>query len=112
VAKHVERLAPEGSRIEVQHRVAGGPALQLSVKSDVVQRARKALFESFGREPVYLWEGASIPIVAKLAKVSGSEPLLVGFGEEGDLIHAPNESFSLRQLESGYRYVTAFLGAA
>lgn len=112
VARHIEGLAPEGTRIEVQHRVAGGPALQLSVKSDVVQRARKALLESFGREPVYMWEGASIPIVAKLAKVSGSEPLLVGFGEEGDLIHAPNESFSLRQLESGYRYVTAFLGAA
>lgn len=112
VATHIEGLAPEGARIEVLHRVAGGPALHLSVKCAAVQRARKALSEAFGREPVYMWEGASIPIVAKLAKVSGAEPLLVGFGEEGDMIHAPNESFSLKQLESGYRYVTSLLGAA
>jgi acetylornithine deacetylase/succinyl-diaminopimelate desuccinylase-like protein len=59
-------------------------------------------------EPVYIWEGASIPIVAEFAKVSGAQPLLVGFGEEGDKIHAPDESFSLRQLEEGFRYVTSF----
>ena len=48
-------------------------------------------------------------LVAKLAKRAGADPLLIGFGEEGDMIHAPNESFSLKQFESGYRYVTSFL---
>ena len=109
VMNYVQTLAPAGTRIETLHPVAGGPALLLSVKAPVVQSARKALLAAFGREPVYLWEGASIPIVAKLAKVSGGQPLLIGFGEEGDMIHAPNESFSLKQLEAGYRYVTSFL---
>lgn len=109
VTKHVEGLATEGTRIEILHPVVGGPALQLSVKAPVVQSACQALREAFGREPVFMWEGASIPIVAKLAKRAGADPLLIGFGEEGDMIHAPNESFSLKQFESGYRYVTSFL---
>jgi acetylornithine deacetylase/succinyl-diaminopimelate desuccinylase-like protein len=55
-----------------------------------------------------LWEGASVPIIPDLASVSGAEPLLVGFGLEEDAIHSPNESFSLRQLEEGYRYTVSF----
>jgi acetylornithine deacetylase/succinyl-diaminopimelate desuccinylase-like protein len=33
---------------------------------------------------------------------------MVGFGLEEDAIHSPNESFSLRQLEEGYRYTVSF----
>jgi acetylornithine deacetylase/succinyl-diaminopimelate desuccinylase-like protein len=52
-----------------------------------------------------------VPIIPALAEASGAEPLLVGFGMEEDKIHSPDESFSLRQFEEGYRYVTAFLKA-
>jgi len=109
VASHIRGLAPKGTRVEILDEVAAGPALNLSVNSPVIQTAREALKRAFGCEPVYIWEGASIPIVAELAAASGTQPVMIGFGEEGDLIHAPNESFSLRQLEEGYRYVTAFL---
>jgi acetylornithine deacetylase/succinyl-diaminopimelate desuccinylase-like protein len=64
----------------------------------------------FGREPVYLWEGASIPLVGALRDVSGGSAVLVGFGMEEDLIHAPNESFSLEQIEHGFHFVTHFIG--
>jgi acetylornithine deacetylase/succinyl-diaminopimelate desuccinylase-like protein len=58
-----------------------------------------------------MWEGASIPIVARLAEVAGAEPLLVGFGLEEDNIHAPNESFSLEQFYRGFSYVVGFLSS-
>jgi acetylornithine deacetylase/succinyl-diaminopimelate desuccinylase-like protein len=57
------------------------------------------------------WFGASIPIIAELAKVSGAEPLLVGFGLEEDNIHAPNESFSLEQFRKGFLFSARILSS-
>jgi acetylornithine deacetylase/succinyl-diaminopimelate desuccinylase-like protein len=56
-----------------------------------------------------IWEGASVPIIPALAAAAGAAPLLVGFGLEEDLIHSPNESFSLRQFQEGYLYAASFL---
>jgi acetylornithine deacetylase/succinyl-diaminopimelate desuccinylase-like protein len=56
-----------------------------------------------------LWEGASVPIIPALAKAAGAEPLLIGFGLDEDLIHSPNESFSLKQFEDGYLYTASLL---
>ena len=110
VVRHLQGAAPKGTRVEIHDESVGGPAIQLSTKSSAIQTASKALRRAFDREPVYIWEGASIPIVTKLAVTAGAQPLLVGFGQEEDMIHAPNESFSLKQFEEGYRYVTSFLG--
>ena len=60
---------------------------------------------------MFLWEGASIPVVSDLARVSGAEPLLVGFGSPQDRVHAPNESFSLEQFRRGFLYVALMLSA-
>jgi acetylornithine deacetylase/succinyl-diaminopimelate desuccinylase-like protein len=102
---------PARERAEIINRSVAGPALQLSTQSEVIKKVTKSIKESFGCEPVFMWEGASIPIVTKLSQTSGAEPLLVGFGLEEDQIHAPNESFSLEQFEMGYRYVTGFLSS-
>jgi acetylornithine deacetylase/succinyl-diaminopimelate desuccinylase-like protein len=109
VAAHLQSLAPEGVRVEVGDLSVGGPALRLSVESDLLKVAERAIEKGFGVKPVYIWNGASIPIIPKLAKASGAQPLLVGFGLDQDNIHSPNESFSLRQFEEGYRYVCGFL---
>jgi acetylornithine deacetylase/succinyl-diaminopimelate desuccinylase-like protein len=60
---------------------------------------------------VFLWEGASIPVLTSLARVSGADPVLAGFGREEDNVHAPNESFSIEQFRLGYLYVAAMLTA-
>jgi len=109
VVKYLEQLAPEGVRVEVGDFRVGGAAFRLPSDSKVLQIAKRAIQNEFNREPHFLWEGASVPIIPALADASGAEPLLVGFGMEADKIHSPNESFSLRQFEEGYRYVTAFL---
>ncbi len=109
VVAYLKQLAPEGVRVETCDERIGGPAVRVSTRSAVIQKAREALTRTFGRDPIFLWEGASIPIIPLLCEVSGAEPLLVGFGLDEDRIHAPNESFSLQQFEDGFRYVTSFL---
>jgi acetylornithine deacetylase/succinyl-diaminopimelate desuccinylase-like protein len=109
VQNFIASKAPEGVRAEFTSREAGGAALKLSTDSPVLSLARRVSQESFGEELACLWEGASIPIIPKLAEVAGAEPLLVGFGMDEDKIHSPNESFSLRQFEEGFKFVAALL---
>jgi acetylornithine deacetylase/succinyl-diaminopimelate desuccinylase-like protein len=109
IKKYFLSACPEGARVEFHNESIGGKAFKLSLDTSVVRAAEKAIKKEFGREPVYLWEGATVPIIPDLAATSGGEPILVGFGLAADQIHSPNESFSLRQLEEGFRYVTGFL---
>ncbi len=109
VVQHLEGMSSAEARIEVVEQSVGGAALQLPVNSDVVKIAERAIEKGFGVKPVYIWNGASIPIIPALAQATGAAPLLVGFGLDQDNIHSPNESFSLQQFEEGYRYVTHFM---
>lgn len=111
VVTFLKDSAPQGVTVEVIDQSIGGPALKLPLDSPTLQVARDSLQREFECSPVFLWEGASIPIIPLLSKASGAAPLLIGFGMEEDNIHSPNESFSLRQFEDGFRYVTSFLRA-
>ena len=108
IVRHLEHNAPAGLRLSLSDLSVPGPALRLRLDSPIAQRAR-AILEAGGEPVAFLWDGASIPIVARLAQASGAEPLLVGFGLESDCIHAPNESFPLEQFRKGHAFVAAFL---
>ena len=59
--------------------------------------AADVLGELDPRGTVFQWDGASIPVVSTIARLSGAAPLLVGFGQSEDKIHSPNESFGFAQ---------------
>lgn len=107
----LEAKAPSEMRLEVLHSGAAGEALLVSSKAPVIQKAAKILNEITGAGPIYLWEGASIPLIPALMRASGASPLLVGFGLEEDNIHAPNESFLIEQFEKGFLFCAGFLEA-
>lgn len=110
VKKHIQEQTPPGITLDIQQAEVGGVGLRFDVHSPLLPPARKALQEVVPDQDVmYRWEGASIPIVARLAAVSGATPLLTGFGHEKDRIHAPNESFSLNQFRNGFLYTCLLL---
>jgi acetylornithine deacetylase/succinyl-diaminopimelate desuccinylase-like protein len=106
---HLRRHTPDGVTLEIPEQGIGGPAVRLHLDSPVVRLAREVLAELSDLPTAFLWEGASVPILAHLPAVTGGAPLLVGFGGEADNIHAPNESYSLEQFRSGYLYTGLFL---
>ena len=57
--------------------------------------------EVFGRPPLYLREGCSVPIIADIKRVLGLDSVLFGLFLPEDNLHAPNESFSLRIMQKG-----------
>jgi acetylornithine deacetylase/succinyl-diaminopimelate desuccinylase-like protein len=60
-----------------------------------------AVTEVFGRPPLYLREGGSVPIIADIKRVLGLDSVLLGLFLPEDNLHAPNESFNLRVMQKG-----------
>lgn len=109
IKRHLRRNVPAGLKLEIEEDGIAGPALTVDVHSPAVGRAGQVLRDLFGVAPVHVWEGASVPVIPRLAAASGAEPLLVGFGLEKDRIHAADESYSLDQFERGFLYVASFV---
>jgi succinyl-diaminopimelate desuccinylase len=65
--------------------------------------AAEALERGFGRKPVFIREGGSIPIVTAFKEQLGIDTLLLGWGLDDDNTHSPNEKFSLSDFHRGAR---------
>lgn len=107
--EHLRARSPAGLELAFPEEGVAGPGFRLDPGSPLAAKAKRVLDQLTDKETVFLWEGASIPIVAELARVSGGEPLLAGFGQEEDRIHAPNESFPVEQFKLGYLYAGLLL---
>jgi len=107
VVKHLKRICPTTVRLEIQSGHGGEPYL-VSPTSAQAKAALRALESAFGREPVLMREGGSIPIVNDFKKHLGAETLLLGLSLPDDNPHSPNEKFSLDCYSKGMR-MSAFL---
>jgi acetylornithine deacetylase/succinyl-diaminopimelate desuccinylase-like protein len=97
---HVLSLAPEGVRVEVE-ALHGGQPWYAEGSGPVFDAASRALEHAFGRKPVYIREGGSIPIVQAFQETLGAPVLLIGFGLPGENAHAPDEWLSLENFHRG-----------
>ena len=61
----------------------------------------RALKSAFGRDPILMREGGSIPIVTEFKQILKADTLLLGLGLPNDNIHSPNEKVSLTALKKG-----------
>jgi len=63
--------------------------------SPYIEAAAAAIEHAFGRRPFFTREGGSIPIVATLHNALGADTLLLGWGQDDDNTHSPDEKFSI-----------------
>ena len=111
VERHLRLNTPKGMKLSVEDVTGDAPAMRLPLKSPVFRLAAAVLDDIDPRGAVFQWDGASIPIVSSIARISGAAPLLVGFGQGEDRIHSPNESFSWRQFALGRRWAKEIISA-
>ena len=70
----------------------------------------KCAQEVFGNPPLYLREGASIPLISAIKRRTGLDCVMAGLFSPDDNLHAPNEGFSLAMVERGTAYYKKFFG--
>ncbi len=104
----VKELAPADVEVIV-HKIHSGEGMLVSPNSSATRAAAAALKDVYGKEPVYLREGGSIPIAALFDSVLHAPVVLMGFGLPDDNLHSPNEKYSLSQFFKGLRTVANFL---
>jgi acetylornithine deacetylase/succinyl-diaminopimelate desuccinylase-like protein len=106
--RRVKELIPPGVEVTV-HNVHGGESALVPIDTPPMQAAAAALKETYGKEPVCIREGGSIPIAALFYEILGVPVVMMGFGLPDDNLHAPNEKYSLSQFFKGMRTVAHFL---
>lgn len=92
--QRLEELCPPGIEMELID-MHGAPAALVPLDSPYMAGAERAIQRAFGRAPVHTREGGSIPIVSAFAEALGADVLLLGWGQDDDNTHSPNEKFSL-----------------
>lgn len=110
-ADYVRQITPPGVTVEVTH-LHGAEAVLIDTSGPLVEAAMQALTDVWGRRPVRVREGGSIPIVATFSKVLKVPVALVGFGLSDDNLHSPNEKFNVSHFYNGIRTVARFLDLA
>lgn len=99
---HVRRVAPPGVTIDVK-ALHGGRPWRADLDGPLYDAARTALKAAFGKAPVIVGEGGSIPVVGDFERILKAPVLLVGFGLPGENAHAPDEWISLDNIRRGTR---------
>lgn len=100
-------VAPEGVTVKASEHHGGEPYLT-PIDSDAYQAAAKAIEASFGKEPIPVRGGGSIPICALFEKELGIKIVFMGFGLDSDNLHSPNEKYDLFNFYKGIETIPYF----
>ncbi|MBP7104083.1 MAG: dipeptidase [Fermentimonas sp.] len=105
--EYFESIAPEYVTVKAEY-LHGGPSYVCPIDLPAYKAAEKAFKDVYGKDPVPVRSGGSIPIIATFEEVLGIKSVLMGFGLGSDAIHSPNENFPLEQFYNGIRTIPLF----
>ena len=105
--KHFKKIAPASVKVKVTPHHGGEPAVT-PIDSVAYKAASMAMEETFGKKPIPMRGGGSIPIVALFEKTLGLKTILMGFGLDSNKIHSPNENYGLFNFYKGIETIPVF----
>lgn len=104
---YFEKIAPKSVRVTVTAHHGGLPAVT-PIDSIGFKAASNAMEKTFGKKPIPMRSGGSIPIVALFEQVLNAKTILMGFGLDSDAIHSPNEHYGLFNFYKGIETIPYF----
>lgn len=105
--EHFEKIAPASVKVNVEY-LHGGQAYVCPIDLPAYKAAEKAYFETYGKQPIPMRSGGSIPIISTFEEILGLKSVLMGFGLESDAIHSPNENYPLENFYKGIETISWF----
>jgi acetylornithine deacetylase/succinyl-diaminopimelate desuccinylase-like protein len=104
---YFQKIAPAGVEVKAELHHGGEPYVT-PIESKGYQAASKAIVTTFGKEPIPVRGGGSIPICTILEKELGIKIVFMGFGLDSDNLHSPNEKFNLENYFKGIETIPYF----
>jgi acetylornithine deacetylase/succinyl-diaminopimelate desuccinylase-like protein len=104
---YFRKIAPAGVTVNATEHHGGEPYLT-PIDSKGYQAASKAIEHTFGKAPVPVRGGGSIPICSLFEKELGVKIVFMGFGLDSDNLHSPNEKYDLFNFYKGIETIPYF----
>ncbi|MCL4504675.1 MAG: dipeptidase [Chloroflexi bacterium] len=109
VVEYMQALTPPGVSLSFKVLQEGTRGTLIDRDAPQIQAAARAAQATYGKAPIYVLEGGSIPVVNDFQDVLGKPIALLGFGLSSDNIHAPDEHYPVRCYEKGIEASIRFL---
>lgn len=104
---YMTAIAPDCVTVKVTP-LHGGQGYVCPITLPAYKAAEAGFEKAFGRKPLAVRRGGSIPIISDFERILGVKTILMGFGLESDAIHSPNENFRLDIFRKGIEAVAEF----
>ncbi|HEY0298369.1 MAG TPA: dipeptidase [Arachidicoccus sp.] len=105
--KHIENIAPNTVSVKAEAYHGGNPYVT-PIDSIEYQAAEKAIEATFGKAPIPVRGGGSIPITSLFESILNCKTIFLGFGLDSDNLHSPNEKYNLENYYKGIETIPYF----
>lgn len=105
--EYIKSIAPNYVKVKVTPK-HGGQGYVCPINLPAYKAAEEAISIAFGKKPLAVRRGGSIPIISSFEEILGTKTILMGFGLEQNAIHSPNESCRLDFFTKGIESVAEF----
>ncbi len=105
--KYFKSVAPKSVEVKAELHHGGEPYLT-PIDSKGYKAASRALETTFGKTPIPVRGGGSIPICSILEKELGVKIVFMGFGLDNDNLHSPNEKYNIENYHKGIESIPYF----
>jgi acetylornithine deacetylase/succinyl-diaminopimelate desuccinylase-like protein len=107
ILNYFRSIAPAGVTVTASEHHGGEPYMT-PIDSDAYKAAARAIEATFGKEPIPVRGGGSIPICALFEKELGIKIVFMGFGLDSDNLHSPNEKYDVFNFYKGIETIPYF----
>jgi acetylornithine deacetylase/succinyl-diaminopimelate desuccinylase-like protein len=107
VLNYFKSIAPDNVTVTAFEHHGGEPYIT-PIDSHEYQSAAKAIATTFGKEPIPVRGGGSIPICSLFEQELGLKIVFMGFGLDSDNLHSPNEKYDIVNFYKGIETIPYF----
>ena len=111
IRKHVQDRLSCDAKAVWDNDLEGSSASVMNLNRPEFEAARRALSDEWNRDAVFIGMGGSIPVVGFFHTVLGLDSMLVGYANDDDAIHSPNEKYDVKSFHKGIRSWARILDA-
>lgn len=104
---YMASIAPDCVTVKVTP-MHGGEGYVCPIDLPAYRAAERGFEQAFGKRPLAVRRGGSIPIISDFEHTLGVKTVLMGFGLESNAIHSPNENFPLSMMRRGIEAIIGF----